>query len=118
MTKTYEIITTRQAEQFLKSLKKNKPLKKKFEEAIYDEIALDPYGVGEAKTGNLKGIYGYDLFYSGTNYEIAYSIETNAKGDTVVVILAGTRENFYNDLASYWKIIKKNNNMGPKRPKK
>ena len=58
---------------------------------------MDPY-VGEEKKGDLSGCYGYDVYYKGTNYEIAYFIGENEEGDLVVVILAGTRENFYEEL--------------------
>jgi DNA-binding HxlR family transcriptional regulator len=39
-----------------------------------------------------------------TNYELAYTI-IEGNGKTVVVILAGTRENFYNELKQYIKGI-------------
>jgi hypothetical protein len=43
-----------------------------------------------------------DVFYQKSNYEIAYRIyEEN--GHFVVVILAGTRENFYEELKRYVK---------------
>ena len=53
--------------------------------------------IGTQKTGDLKGIYGFDVIYNKTNYELAYRIYE--EGDKlIVVILAGTRENFYNEL--------------------
>jgi mRNA interferase RelE/StbE len=55
-----------------------------------------PY-IGSQKVGDLKGIYGYDVKYSGTNYEIAYRIYEE-ENRSVVIILAGTRENFYDEL--------------------
>ena len=63
------------------------------------KIAADPY-VGEAKKGDLAGIYCMDVFCDKVNYEIAYRIY---EGDEqiVVIILAGTRENFYNELKRY-----------------
>jgi mRNA interferase RelE/StbE len=45
----------------------------------------------------LRGIYGYDVRYAGINYEIAYRIYEE-KDRLVVIILAGTRENFYEEL--------------------
>lgn len=90
----HKLIILPPAARFLKKLKE-KPLKAAFQKAV-DEILLDPY-VGELKTGDLLGVYGYDVFYNKTNYELAYTIvEENDK--TVVVILAGTRENFYEEL--------------------
>ena len=62
-------------------------------------IAQDPYA-GERKTGDLAGLYGYDVYYNKTNYEIAYRIYEE-DGKLVVVILAGTRENFYEQLKRY-----------------
>lgn len=78
-----------------------KPLKRLYFEAI-DAIRNDP-SVGSLKTGDLRGLYGYDVFYQGKNYEIAYRLEENDEGEIVVVILAGSRENFYNDLKRYLK---------------
>lgn len=57
------------------------------------------YGI-EAKTGDLAGVFGYDIYYNKTNYELAYTVEyVNDK--IVVVIMAGTRENFYDELKRY-----------------
>lgn len=66
-------------------------------------IRTDPF-CGSPKSGDLKGIYGYDVFYKGTNYELAYRLEENEEGEIVVVILAGTRENFYDELKRYLNI--------------
>ena len=77
-----------------------KGLKKSFENAL-KSIQENPY-IGKPKKGDLSGIYGYDLFYNKTNYEIAYKIYEE-KGKYVVVILAGTRENFYEELKRYMK---------------
>ena len=86
------------AKKYFKKLR-DKVLKKKFGNAI-TEIRLEP-GVGEKKVGDLAGIYGYDVYYDGTNYEIAYKIDTLDDGTVVIVILAGTRENFWNELKKY-----------------
>lgn len=75
------------------------PLKRQFLDKI-EEIRLNPY-IGELKTGDLAGIYCYDISYKGTNYELAYRLEENANGDIVVVIMAGTRETFYQELKRY-----------------
>jgi len=66
-----------------------------FKEAI-DKLKKDPY-IGTQKTGDLRGIFGYDVKYVGSNYELAYRIYED-DGKLVVVILAGTRENFYEEL--------------------
>jgi mRNA interferase RelE/StbE len=80
-----------------------KPLKKRYQEAI-EAIRADPT-IGEMKTGDLAGIYCYDIFYQKTNYEIAYRVEIiihpSGERETVVVIIAGARENFYKTLKRY-----------------
>ncbi|NSW93054.1 MAG: type II toxin-antitoxin system RelE/ParE family toxin [Firmicutes bacterium] len=95
----YEIRFTRAAENYLKKVKE-KGLKKAFQRALI-EISSDPY-IGELKTGDLAGVYFYDVYYSKTNYELAYRIYEE-EGQMVVVILAGTRENFYDELKRYMK---------------
>lgn len=88
------------AKKFFKKLK-DRILKKKFEEAIL-EIRDDPK-IGERKVGDLAGIYGYDIYYNNTNYEIAYKIATLEDGTIIIIIMAGTRENFWNELKKYIK---------------
>lgn len=85
------------AAKFIKKLK-DKKLKMLYQEAI-DKIR-DDHTVGEAKTGDLSGVYGYDIFYDKTNYEIAYSVEYR-EDKVIVVIMAGIRENFYDQLKQY-----------------
>lgn len=90
--------------QILKKLK-DKKLKALYKNAI-DAILEDP-SIGEEKTGDLKGVRGFDIYYNKTNYELAYTVEEIQKPesdetDIVVVIMAGTRENFYNELKRYW----------------
>lgn len=87
------------AARFLKKLK-DKKLKTLYREAI-DKIRED-HTVGTAKVGDLSGIYGYDIFYNKTNYELAYRVEY-VEDKIIVVILAGTRENFYEELKRYIK---------------
>ena len=92
------------AANYLKKMK-DKKLKQLYQEAI-NAILEDPT-IGEEKTGDLKGVRGYDIYYNRTNYELAYTVEyirTEGKEDpeVVVVIMAGTRENFYEQLKRYW----------------
>lgn len=87
------------AARFLKKLK-DKKLKTLYQEAI-DKIRED-HTVGTAKVGDLSGIYGYDIFYNKTNYDLAYRVEY-VEDKIIVVILAGTRENFYEELKRYIK---------------
>lgn len=87
------------AAKFLKKLE-DKKLKLLYQEAI-DKIRED-HTVGEAKSGDLSGIFGYDIFYNETNYELAYRVEY-FENKMIIVIMAGTRENFYNELKRYIK---------------
>ena len=85
------------AARFIKKIK-DKKLKELYKSAI-NKIAED-HTVGEMKTGDLSGIYGYDIFYNKTNYELAYRVEY-VDDKIIVVIMAGTRENFYEELKRY-----------------
>lgn len=85
------------AAKFIKKLK-DKKLKMLYQKAI-DEIGAD-YTVGEVKTGDLSGVYEYDIYYNKTNYELAYTVEY-LEDMVIVVIMAGTRENFYDQLKQY-----------------
>ncbi len=85
------------AAKFIKKLK-DKKLKQLYQEAI-DKIRED-YTIGEAKVGDLSGVYGYDIYYNKTNYEVAYTVEY-LEDKVIVIIMAGTRENFYNQLKQY-----------------
>lgn len=85
------------AAKFIKKLK-DKKLKRLYQEAV-DKIR-DDYTVGETKTGDLSGVYGYDIYYNKTNYELAYTVEY-LEDTVVVIIMAGTRENFYEQLKQY-----------------
>lgn len=87
------------AARYLKKLKE-KSLKDKFRAAI-DQILKDPYW-GEPKTGDLSGIYCCDIFHNKTNYELAYTI-VEENDEIIVIIMAGTRENFYEELKRYMK---------------
>ncbi len=85
------------AAKFIKKLR-DKKLKNLYQEAV-DKIRED-YTVGEAKTGDLSGVYGYDIYYNKTNYELAYTVEY-LENEIIVVIMAGTRENFYDQLKQW-----------------
>ena len=95
----YRIIVLPPAAKFLKKLK-DKKLKEKYQEAI-DQIIIDPY-IGELKSGDLAGVYCYDINYNRTNYELAYSL-INKDDNIIIVIHAGTRERFYEELKRYMK---------------
>lgn len=94
------IVFLNPAEKYFKKLK-DKQLKKKYQSALMD-IRKDP-DCGLRKTGDLAGIWGYDVYHNGVNYEIAYYLAENDKGELVVVIMAGTRENFWDAIKKYMK---------------
>lgn len=85
------------AAKFIKKLK-DKKLKTLYQEAV-DKIREDPTAT-EAETGDLSGVYGYDFYYNKTNCELAYTVEY-LEDKVIVVIMAGTRENFYDQLKQY-----------------
>jgi len=90
----HEVSYSKAAEKYLKKIR-DKHLLSAFKVAI-DRLKEDPY-IGTQKVGDLRGIFGYDVKHGGINYELAYRIyEEDNK--YVVVILAGTRENFYDEL--------------------
>jgi mRNA interferase RelE/StbE len=95
----FDIRFSRSAEKYFKKLK-DKHLKEIFRDTLY-KISEDPY-IGQLKTADLAGIYCYDIYYKRANYEIAYKIyESNGK--YIIVVLAGSRENFYDELKRYIK---------------
>lgn len=86
-----------------RDLKKYKKTNRKLYEKIdfcIKEILKNPY-YGSMKSGDLKGIYSVDIYYSGVNYELAYKIHYDENGDKIIVLLFGTRENFYKELKRY-----------------
>lgn len=90
----YGISYSKAAERYLKKIK-DKHLLAAFKDAI-DKLKQDPY-IGTQKIGDLQGIFGYDVRYAGINYELAYRIYEDDQ-QLVVIVLAGTRENFYEEL--------------------
>lgn len=95
----YDLRFTPQAQRYFKKLRE-KPLLNAFRNALL-EIADNPY-LGNEKKGDLRGVYGWDVYYAKTNYEIAYTIQEH-EGQYVIIVLAGTRENFYEQLKRYVK---------------
>lgn len=78
---------------YLKKIKERK-LKERFVDLIYTTIADDPES-GDAKTGDLSGIYTMGFRYQKTEYRVAYMISPPT---TVIVLLAGSHEDFYTSL--------------------
>ncbi len=86
------------AEKYFKKLK-DKKLKKSFKEAVLS--IREDSEIGKAKSGDLRGLYTLDLYYNRINYEIAYRITRLNARHVVVIVMAGTRENFYTELKRY-----------------
>ena len=88
------------AEKYFKKLK-SQDLKNAYLKAI---ISLrEDSSIGREKTGDLRGIFSLDLYWKGVNYEIAYRIYLDDDGEIILILLAGTRENFYTELKRYMK---------------
>ena len=94
-----ELILLPPAAKYIKKIK-GRAMKKAFQDALGDILA-DPY-IGFIKKGDLAGIYSYDIIYRKVNYELAYTI-IEKKNKKIVVIMAGTRDNFYEQLKRYLK---------------
>ena len=88
------------AKKYLKKLK-DEQLINLFKETL--ETIRDNPTIGQTKTGDLNGIYTYGFRYQKTDYRIAYKVSTNADGTLTIVIMIGSRENFYTELKSYLK---------------
>ena len=81
----YELRFMPPARKYFKKLKE-KSLITAYSHAL-EQISQDPYQ-GEAKVGNLVGIYCMDVYHSKTNYEIAYRIIENGGVGVVFEVLA------------------------------
>lgn len=98
----FDIKTTPRFNKASKKLAKgNASIATKIVESM-DAIRTNPY-IGDLKHGDLKGIRCLDFYVSGTNYELAYDIEEDEDGNITIVLLLliGTRENFYNELKRF-----------------
>lgn len=91
------LLLSKSSQKFIKKLK-DKNLKNKIKDGL-DKIRED-YTIGEKKTGDLKGFWSLDVFYNKTNYEICYEVREE-DGLLVIVVMIGTRENFYKELKRY-----------------
>lgn len=95
---------------FVQYLKKaHKPLQLAIEDAVED-VCANPE-MGEAKTGDLVGIWVYKMKFNRQEYLIAYRPPTDEQYrhglDIELLIVdfyqAGSHENFYADLKRYLK---------------
>jgi len=100
MSSLLPIYFTSRAKRDIKKIKKkNKVLYNKINDSII-ELSKNVY-YGSMKTGDLKGVYSIDIYDSGINYELAYRIEFTEKDEMVLILMFGTRENFYKELKRY-----------------
>lgn len=89
----YDISIPNRVKKYLKKIK-DKRFKALIVKTIFEDIANHP-DHGRAKTGDLTGIYVWNLTYQKTAYRIAYTFEDQK---LIVIVLAGSHENFYNKL--------------------
>ncbi|MFD1420698.1 type II toxin-antitoxin system RelE/ParE family toxin [Lactiplantibacillus songbeiensis] len=97
MKLAYNIQPSRLVKNYLKKLKDPR-LKQYFVDIIYQVIAINPTAEIE-KSGDLHGIYVQTFKYHGTSYHIAYVIND---ATTVLLLVAGSHENFYAILRRYY----------------
>lgn len=96
---TYQLRTSPKAEKYLKKLRE-KPLKELFKRSTV-AIIENPYETGDRKSSDIAEYYSYDFKYKGVSYRLAYHIKE--KEEIVVIVTAGPRENFYEELKRYVK---------------
>ncbi|MFH2113247.1 MAG: type II toxin-antitoxin system RelE/ParE family toxin [Spirochaetota bacterium] len=95
----YELRFLKPAEHYSKKIRE-RSLKEAFRTNLA-AISAAPYR-GEQKKGNLAGVYFHEFYHNRTNFEIAYRIYEEQES-LVVAIMAGTRENLYEQLKRYMK---------------
>ena len=69
------------AAKFLKKLK-DKKLKSLYKESI--EMICEDYSIGEEKTGDLAGMYGYDIYILSDIPEPSFHNTNNTLGSTII----------------------------------
>lgn len=74
---------TNSAKKYFKKLK-DKKLKETYKNAIL-KIRENPE-IGQAKSGDLKGIYCVDIYHNKVNYELAYRISKLENGEIVIIV--------------------------------
>lgn len=95
----YNLVLSKSSQKFLKKISDRGLMDK-----IRTELARikEDYTIGSRKTGDLKGFWSLDVYYNKTNYEICYELIED-KGKFILVVLIGTRENFYKEVKRYIK---------------
>ena len=95
----YEVKFSSKAKKYINKIK-DKNLKIKFIDIIFDKIATNPFDAGEIKKGDLVNIYSTGFNYNGISYRISYKVNNNK---IVLILIVGSHENFYNELKRYIK---------------
>jgi mRNA interferase RelE/StbE len=90
-----KVFQSRSFEQRVKKLPK--PEKMALDQAVR-EIMADPH-IGEAKKGDLKGVFIHKFKLQTTLYLLAYRLQ----GDDLELIMLGPHENYYRNLKKYVK---------------
>ena len=93
----YKLVLSKASQKFIKKIS-DTGLKEKIKTGL-DRIK-ENYTVGKRKTGDLKGFWSLDIYYNKTNYEICYELIED-EGKVIIVVMIGTRENFYKELKRY-----------------
>lgn len=92
-----KLVLSKASQKFIKKIS-DKGLKDKIKSGL-DRIKED-YTVGSRKTDDLKGFWSLDVYYNKTNYELCYEV-IEEEGKLIIVVMIGTRENFYKELKRY-----------------
>lgn len=96
----YEIRRTAQVRRFQKKIKDTR-LKSAFIQTC--ETLADTPLIGTPKKGDLTGIRTCSIILDSVQYRIAYMILDDDK--IVILVFAGTREDFYQELKRYMKTV-------------
>jgi mRNA-degrading endonuclease RelE of RelBE toxin-antitoxin system len=83
-----------QSARFGRSVKKLHPNQKKILDKAIRKISLQPK-IGQAKVGDLAGIYIYKFKLGSLNWLLAYEFKSK---DEITLLLVGPHENFYKSL--------------------
>lgn len=92
----YSYRLSSRAKQILKKIK-DKTLLQKYQDTMR-EISINPFD-GDPKVGDLSGVFAVGFRYIDGEHRIAYTV---IEESVVLVLLVGTRENFYEELKRLW----------------
>jgi hypothetical protein len=87
------MIEVLQSTGFRRAYKRPKPNRKADVDEAVNTIVEDPT-LGEAKKGDLAGVFVYKFQCVGSRFLLAYEYDPNTRW----LLLVGTHENFYRDL--------------------